>query len=314
MSDLLQAAVGRLRGWSSGLPEGSAQRLRALMAPRSSGAVEVDRFRRVAQPVGDLPIWLAADVDAPAGAVDAGIDAALAGYLYVGLRDAAIDSEDGAGTSAPPDDERLTHRLFTRHAAALGRAANDAALWDLFDRVWQEHATAVMLHRALRRADASIEPSAQLDASARRARPIVLPGAAVLWAAGQGAEADRLVALVEHTTRAAQLFDDLVDARDDLAAGSMTSVVRRLDGAQGAAALNLALATGRGEAVLDDAISELITARHIARSSDWMTLDRGLAREIERIGAFRRRIDDVLATLMSGLQPTTKETTAWAST
>lgn len=313
-ADAVERALDRLRAWGETL-EGPSVGLGALLRPRAPGADATARVRRVGQPVADLPLWLAADLPGlPADAIDAAVDAAVCGYLYVGLLDRRIDAEDREDDPAgPASDDLLAHRLFARHVSALGRVTGDRRLWALFDDAWRAHAEGVAHHRRDRRRSAAPHPEA-FARSVRRARPMVLPGAALLLAAGAGERLPRLQAVVGHSTRAAQLFDDLVDARDDLRAGFYTAVVRRLGGLDGPTALDIALATGAGEAIVDEARGALDAARHEARAAGFVTLDRGLGREYDRIGAFARRVAHTLGALFGDPEPRPQETRPWAST
>lgn len=70
-----------------------------------------------------------------------------------------------------------------------------------------------------------------------RSQPLEIPGNAVLSMKGCWDRTGQHVELVRHLTRATQLFDDFVDAPDDLAAGNFTWMVRRLGGREGGQAL-----------------------------------------------------------------------------
>lgn len=286
MSSIADAALDGLRRWGAG-PDG--ERLRALMAPRA-GADPLARFRRVAQPVVDLPIWLARDVGAGAAATRAAAEAALAGYLYVGLLDGVFD-----GAAAYPEDGPLAERLFALHRARLAAAGGvDAAL---FDACWQAFVDGSARRMAATRIDAEYGP-ADFDASVARARPLALPAAALL---DDTDDVAALVELVEHSTRAAQLFDDLVDAEADRAAGRYTGVVRRLGGLDGPETLRRTLHLGGGaDSVLGAALVALDDGRAVARRRGWAAVHAGLAAEQTRVRAYRRALAGALAEAIFG--------------
>jgi hypothetical protein len=66
-----------------------------------------------------------------------------------------------------------------------------------------------------------------------RSQPLEIPGDAVLSIKGCWDTSGQFAETVRHLTRATQLFDDFVDAPDDLAAGNFTWMVRRLGGLEG---------------------------------------------------------------------------------
>jgi hypothetical protein len=264
---LAAALSGRLMAWRSQLGPRLAAALEARVFPGGlpdEGAL-LAHLSRVAQPVAWLPIWVAealADDGTPPGAA-AALDAAEAsmfGYLYARAVDAVVDG-DGL---APVDAQLLADALFARHQVALaGVAPAGAPFWPLFQRRWLAAGEALLLERALARGGGV--DAAGFERVLDRSRPLLLPGAALLARCGRWGWLTQLSALVDHSTRAAQLFDDLLDVQEDLAAGNCTWVARRFGGAEDPAGVGYRLIVEGGfDAVVAEVRGELSSAAALA--------------------------------------------------
>jgi hypothetical protein len=223
-------------------------------------------FSRVAQPVARLPLWVAEVADArgrpiPEPVVWAAVEAAVMGYLYAQVQDEIVDGPGGV----PPAAMLLGHALFTRHQAALVPvAAGRPVFWRLYEAKWLAYGEALALERAVNRGDGDVD-RACFERILGRSHPLVIPGAALLAHADLWELCPSLERLVQHSTMAAQLFDDAIDAPADLADGNRTWVVRRLGGAQGADALRRNLYAGGGlDEIVDEALAELRRAQEVA--------------------------------------------------
>ncbi|HVE85061.1 MAG TPA: hypothetical protein VND93_19555 [Myxococcales bacterium] len=274
-------------------------------------------FTRVAQPVVHLPLWVAEAAAArgrpPApAAIEAAVAAAVLGYLCAQVQDAVIDGEE----AAPGRAMLLAHALFAAHGAALDRAAGPSPeLSRLREEKWMAYAGALAVEARSSRGEAPMDEAA-FDGILRRSHPLVLPGAALLAAAGLWELVAPLEELVAWSTRAAQLFDDLVDAVDDLRAGRFTWVVRRLGGERGERALvrRLYLEGGFDE-IAGEALSALASAEAAAGALGMRAGGAALAGDGRRIQearagvakALARQIFGAIEGLEGGLAPAQEE-------
>lgn len=124
----------------------------------------------------------------------------------------------------------------TRHVSLLARRVTEETFWDRFDEVWAGYANAMLLESQLNDPSNQFTPT-QFDMVMARSQPLEIPANAVLSLKGRWGQAALITELVRHLTEATQIFDDFVDAPDDLAAGNHTLMVRRLGGASGERAL-----------------------------------------------------------------------------
>lgn len=187
-------------------------------------------------PLFELPVWLdsATGDDGELGrdALADICESSLCGYLSVRAEDDYFD-----GHWDDPNAAMMVSGLFrARHQALLGPLVSDRRFWVRFESLWQDYGEAMLLERALHDPAASYGPE-EFDLVLNRSQPLEIPGSAVLSIKGRWGSADRLAELVKHLTKATQLFDDFVDAPEDLAAGNFTWMVRRLGGLKGGQAL-----------------------------------------------------------------------------
>ncbi|WP_437980264.1 hypothetical protein [Sorangium sp. So ce117] len=264
-------------------------------------------FTRTAQPVVHLPVWAALAARAsggavPEGAAAAAVDAATFGYLCAQIQDDGIE-----GRLGPPGPwVLLAHALFAEHHAAMGRAAGPAGeiLWSRYAERWTRYARGAALL-----GEPALARDVERDCARDRSGPLVLPAAVLLARSGQADRLEELEELVRFSTEAAQLFDDLRDARDDLAHGRMTYVVRRWGGDEGEKAMLARIYLEGGfDQVLDEALAALCRAERAAAALGMDTgaaFFRGSAASME---AARRRYIEALEEMISGAQlSSTKE-------
>jgi len=250
----------------------------------------------LALPVLDLPRWAGPDLP---GAVIADLaEASAAGYLRVRVEDDWFDE----GIGEPGAVMMLAGALAARHEARIGRALRStppsssfsptaaaspmaavsaavsaamspssmSAFWDLHEQVWRGYAEAMLLERRLQRGEAPYDEAA-FRRVLGRSRPLLLPAAAALFAAGRAEALPDLVRFVEGLAAGHQLFGDLVHAQKDRALGVTTHALFRLGIGAGtgadddARALGAALLGGM-DGIVDAARRELGVAREAAEA------------------------------------------------
>jgi hypothetical protein len=231
-------------------------------------------------PLFELPIWLD-NATSKGGEVgrDALLDiceSSLCGYLSVRAEDDYFD-----GHWDDPNAAMMLSGFFrARHQALLAPLVSDRRFWVRFESLWQAYGEAMLHERALHDPGMHYGP-AEFDKVLDRSQPLEIPGNAVLSIKGCWDRADRLAGLVKHLTKATQLFDDFVDAPDDLAAGNFTWMVRRLDGMEGRQALRRGMIAWCDK-VLEEAGEELDRALDIAGGlgivelTDWVMERKGV--------------------------------------
>ena len=253
----------------------------------------LENFTRTAQPVVHLPVWtaralVASGVTLPRGALEGAVDAALFGYLCAQVQDDGLEGRLGA----PSGWALLAHAAFARHHAALVAAAGPSpAFWTGYAERWLGYADAVATFAAK---DGPVRGTERVTATAR-SRPLVLPAAALLAGAGRAQWLEPLEQLVRGSTAAAQLYDDLLDAAEDLQHGRMTSVVREMGGEHGVDTLRRRLYLEGGfDSVLDQALTALASARDAANDLGMSDAAAAFATDAETMAGARRRYLDAL--------------------
>ena len=117
--------------------------------------------------------------------------------------------------------------------------------------------------------------SDEFDRVLRRSQPLEIPAAAVLTFADRWDLSDGLADIVRHLTKATQLFDDLIDAPDDLAAGNYTWMVRRLGGLDGSDQLKRSMIAEFDVVIAESSVelkraAELGAAMGLDEISEWI--------------------------------------------
>jgi hypothetical protein len=226
----------------------------------------------LALPVLSLPLW----VPGPEGPANAEprptltppaarlAEAAAVGYLRVRVEDDWLDE----GVGEPGEVMLLSGALFSRHAALLAaEVPAGSAFWQLFEEVWVGYGEAMLLERRLHRGEAPHDVEAFRRVLAR-SRPLILPPAAALFAAGRAAEVEPLDRFVGALAAAHQLFTDVLHAEKDRGHGNITHVLHRIGGGapgMDAAALRAELfARGGFDRIVAEALAELERAREAA--------------------------------------------------
>jgi hypothetical protein len=213
-------------------------------------------------PLFELPIWLdnaTSDEGEVGREVLADIcESSLCGYLAVRAEDDLFDGDWDDPTAAL----MLAGLFRTRHQALLGPLVPDPRFWGRFEDLWRGYGEAMLLERALH-APGMEYGRAEFDAVLLRSQPLEIPGDAVLSIKGRWDLTGPLADLVKHLTKATQLFDDFVDAPDDLEAGNLTWMVRRLGGLEGGLAVRRGMITWC-DRVMAEAARELDRALDVA--------------------------------------------------
>lgn len=187
-------------------------------------------------PLFELPIWLdRATADSGELGRDTLLDiceSSLCGYLSVRAEDDYFDGDwdDARGAMM------LSGFFRARHHALLAPLVSDRRFWLRSESLWQAYGEAMLLERSFHEADMHYGPE-EFERVLDRSQPLEIPCNAVLSIKGCPDTTGQLAELVRHLTRATQLFDDFVDAPDDLAAGNFTWMVRRLGGLEGGRSL-----------------------------------------------------------------------------
>ncbi len=232
-----------------------------LMA-RHGYAIDADgggpHLNVLGHPLFQLPLWLA---DAMGG-VDRSVlldicESSLCGYLSVRVEDDYFDGHWGEPGAAM----MLSSMFRVRHQVLLSSLVRDRRFWMRFETLWQAYGEAMLLERRLH--DPGRQYGAdEFDIVLNRSQPLEIPGDAVLSIAGHWDRASALSRLVRYLTKATQLFDDFIDAPDDLAARNFTWVVRRLGGLESETALRRGMIS-RCDEIVADAERELDRALQV---------------------------------------------------
>ena len=307
VEDAVLARLAALRGRLGPELGGAFDRLAARLRLFEGRAGEGYFSHPTALPVLELPVWIVGHLArcgaaAPPGRALNLAEAAAAGYLRVRIEDDWFDE----GVGEPGEAAMLAQALFARHGALLApelRAGGE--FWALFEEVWLGYGEAMLLERRLHRGEAPHDAEAFRRVLAR-SRPLVLPAAAALFAAGRPEDLGALERVVEALAAAHQLFTDLLHAQRDRAQGNTTHVLFRL-GARGggdAAALGAALFAGGGfDAIMGDARAELSRAQLAASELDAPELTRFLERRGQWMTEIQTRIILALLTVPPAAVP-----------
>lgn len=209
-------------------------------------------------PLLQLPLWLAEAM----GGMDRGVlldisESSLCGYLSVRAEDDYFDGHWGEAQGAM----MLSSVFRVRHQVLLSPLVGDRRFWMRFESLWQAYGEAMLLERRLHDPGRQYGPE-EFDIVLERSQPLEIPGDAVLAITGHWDRASALSGLVRHLTKATQLFDDFIDAPDDLAAGNFTWMVRRLGGLEGEQALRRGIIS-RCDEIVAEAEGELDRALRV---------------------------------------------------
>ena len=224
----------------------------------------------MALPVLKLPQWVAARAArqgvtlAPTTIVNL-IEVAAVGYLHIRVQDDWFDEAVGE----PGAVMMLSDALFARGQALLARETPyKSQFWELFEDVCFGYGEAMLLERSLQN---NKEPydAATFRQVLARSRPLVLPPAAALFAAGRAGDIETLEQFTASLVAAHQLFADLLDAEKDRVNKHRTYVLFRLSGrvdsSHGTPSLRAALFSRGGfDAIVSEALGELKQARRAA--------------------------------------------------
>jgi hypothetical protein len=156
------------------------------------------------------------------------LESSLCGYLSVRAEDDYFDGD----WDEPKAAMMLSAVFRARHQALLARHVSDHRFWDRFEEVWRGYADAMLRESELNDASSEYGPD-DFDRVLLRSQPLELPVNAVLSLKGRWELTSLSSKLVRHLAKATQLFDDFVDAPNDLALGNYTWMVRRLGGKDG---------------------------------------------------------------------------------
>jgi hypothetical protein len=247
-------------------------------------------------PLFELPVWLAGIPSDYLGVSDEALndicESSLFGYLSVRVDDDYFD-----GHWDDPHAAMMLSSFFrSRHLGLLAPLVDDRRFWERCATVWTAYAEAMLVERSLHHPESEYGPR-QFETVLDRSQPLEIPGDAVLSMKGQWDSSGAFGALVRHLTRATQLFDDFVDAPDDLAAGNFTWMVRRLGGQDGESALRRGMVRS-WDSVREEVELALAEAQRIAASlgilgmSEWVE---------ERRGVISHASDEMYLTLFNNI-------------
>jgi hypothetical protein len=225
-------------------------------------------------PLFELPIWLDR-ATGDSGELDRDTlleicESSLCGYLSVRAEDDYFDGdwEDANGAMM------LSGFFRARHHALLAPLVSDRRFWSRSESLWQSYAEAMLLERSLHQAEMDYGPE-QFDMVLDRSQPLEIPGNAVLFIKGRQDITGQFADLVRHLTRATQLFDDFIDAPDDLDAGNFTWMVRRLGALEGGLAVRRGMVAWCDQVVAEageelDLAVDVATTLGIVELTEWV--------------------------------------------
>lgn len=232
-------AIREVGRFIESLPHGLASSASHLMdrhgyAIGSSG--EGPHSNVLGQPLFELPIWIDSATD-DVGMLGHGVMqgicfSSLFGYLSVRADDDYFD-----GHWDDPGAAMMLSTVFRiRHQTLLAEHTDHRQFWGRFEELWRGYAEAMLVEASLHDAKNHYGP-AEFDLVLNRSQPLEIPAIAVLALKDRWEEARSVTLLVGHLAKATQIFDDFVDAPQDLASGNYTWMVRRLGGLDGDASL-----------------------------------------------------------------------------
>ena len=250
----------------------------------------------MALPVVQLPRWVARRFGpVPPQQVTLAAQSAIAGYLYVRLRDDQLDE----GVVPDPATLLLSDHLRALHLDLLAQVGGEGMRAAARDR-WVAFSEAMLTEAELRASGAPIDPptfTALLD----RARPIDLPARAVLRAAGATAD---LAPLLEPLLAAHQTYNDLVDLPRDLDAGARTRLLDRAGAPQGRAAAFRWLTLGGGlDVVVGEIFAQLDAATAAAAALTLPGASAWLSGRRTHVEAMRQRTWAAMLGPVLGISP-----------
>lgn len=211
-------------------------------------------------PLLELPVWVdeATGNRLDARTLDDILESSVWGYLSVRAEDDYFDGHWGDSHGAMI----LSGVCRSRHQSLLALHIPDPRFWSRYQEVWDDYAESMLLERSLHAPEAEYGAE-DFDRVLRRSQPLEVPANAVLTIKNRWNDTPAMSALVAHLVKATQLFDDFVDAPDDLASGNHTWMVRRLGGTSGRGALLRGM-VARCDDVFGEASGELDKAASIA--------------------------------------------------
>lgn len=191
-------------------------------------------FCPLSLPVAELPVWAGElarrqrKTLAPRFVLSA-VESGMAGYLHARANDVLIDA------AATPACQPLAvaNAAWAWHVRAAAAIAGDrAGFWPYFEKHWQAHSAAMLVQQALREGELRAD-GRSFRAVLERSVPLVVPTAALLWAAGLQRYVAEFEALSAHLRFAAQMIDDIFDASEDASRGHATWFLARVGSPRG---------------------------------------------------------------------------------
>ncbi len=228
-----ELTIERVDALIAGLPDLVKFHAEDLMSRHRYGAGDngpSPHLNVLGHPLLLLPIWVdrAVDERIDEDTISDILESSLCGYLSVRAEDDYFD-----GDWEEPKAAMMLSAVFrARHHALLARHISDDRFWDRFEEVWRGYADAMLRESELNDPSFEYGPD-DFERVLHRSQPLELPVNAVLSLKGRWEVASLSSKLVRHLTKATQLFDDFVDAPNDLASGNYTWMVRRLAGGDG---------------------------------------------------------------------------------
>jgi len=227
-----ELTIERVNALVAGLPDLVKRHAEDLMSRHRYGgdAGPSPHLNVLGHPLLQLPIWIdmAVDERLDEDAMSDILESSLCGYLSVRAEDDYFDGD----WDQPKAAMMLSAVFRARHHSLLARHISDDRFWDRLEEVWRGYADAMLRESELN--DASFEYGRDdFEHVLLRSQPLELPVNAVLSLKGRWELTPLSSELVRHLTKATQLFDDFVDAPNDLTSGNYTWMVRRLGGRDG---------------------------------------------------------------------------------
>ena len=250
-----ELTIERVSALIAGLPDLVKHHAEDLMSRHRYGDDDgpSPHLNVLGHPLLQLPIWvdMAVDERLDEDTMSDILESSLCGYLSVRAEDDYFD-----GDWDDPKAAMMLSAVFrARHHALLALHVSDDRFWDRLEEVWRGYADAMLRESELNDASSEYGPD-DFDRVLLRSQPLELPVNAVLSLKGRWELASLSSELVRHLAKATQLFDDFVDAPNDLAAGNYTWMVRRLGGRDGEGPLRRSMVEGCDQ-VFAEAADEL---------------------------------------------------------
>ncbi len=250
---------------------------------------EPDYLHPLAQPIVLVPRWAAQAAAGVGEAVDGGVietaaAAGAIGYYAVRLQDDLVDE----GIGDPAAVAVLSSAVLAAAQSALGSMGLSVKFWEWQSDVMLRYAEAMQFEAEIRSKPDGYDEAA-FERVLDRSRPLVVPGVAVLDAAGTWPLQPDFEQMIMAATGALQINNDLGHAVKDLNQGNRTWV-HTLLGVSAGTTLNRGRLIGGVDRVLDrmrgrlTEVADLAVALGLPEAAAWAkAAERAAGERLERM-------------------------------